>query len=654
MSKIDKIYQELLHKIYHQGFEYEDPNRKGIIRKQIPYYNFEHNFEDGFPIIGLKQTYPKMAFNEMKSFMMGKTNLKDLEDLGVTFWREDAYNYYLKSKHKTQNPYDFENWLIEALKECGSDNDGKITGDLGRIYSHQIRNWNGSIDQLNKVLERLKKEPNSTKNIVAMWNPSDLDNCALSPCFTKDTLVCTSNGYKAIQDIKIGESVLTQEGKYEKVYDTMVHKYKGSLIGLKTKGRRDEILCTPNHEFFVKNKGWVNALFIEENDFLAIPINKEKILSNFKYKKVINQKRTDDLEVNLHNIDIWWVMGYFLGDGWLDLKRKRIFFSISDKESDLVIPNLKKIFNALTKSSVSGRSAKYSCNDIGIFELFKNFGHGAFNKTIPYFIVNAPKEYIEVFLNGFRMADGTKTKERLEIGTVSHSLAYGVQLLLSKIGKASTVTYGTPPKYRKIMGRHVVQREKYYSVNEVINLSNNQIVEDNYIWQRVYEKHSYKEMNADVYNLSVQNSPTYSVYNLTTHNCHRDFEFIVENLKSGEKGLRVKWAQSSCDLFLGIPINVMYYSFVCYVFAHYLGMKPLGIIGNLSNVHLYDNSLSAVEKILEFNPNDLEPIEIETNFVKEWKDLDDYLRQLDYKQNIKINNYKHLGRFNVPMLSYSN
>ena len=96
MSRIDKTYQELLHKIYYKGFEYEDPNRKGVTRKQIPYYNFEHDFEDGFPIIGLKQTYPKMAFNEMKAFMMGKTNLKDLEDLGVTFWRDDAYNYCKK------------------------------------------------------------------------------------------------------------------------------------------------------------------------------------------------------------------------------------------------------------------------------------------------------------------------------------------------------------------------------------------------------------------------------------------------------------------------------------------------------------------------------------------------------------------------------
>ena len=346
MSFIDKKYQELLHKIYYKGFEYEDPNRKGVIRKQISYYNFEHDFEEGFPIIGLKQTYPKMAFNEMKAFMMGKTNLKDLEDLGVTFWREDAYNYY----KRYNGNLNFEYFLDQVL---GTDEYGKNfgqsknIGSLGRIYSHQIRNWNESIDQLNKVLERLNKEPNSTKSIVTMWNPSDLDDCALSPCHTRFSFIVENLTFK----------------------------------------EREKLMRQSHHVFLRKGE------VLTDEDF--------------------------------NNVEI--------------------------------------------------------------------------------------------------------------------------------------------PKY----------------------------------------------------------------------------------------GLRVQWNQDSVDSFLGLPINILYYSFVCYVFAHYLGMKPLGIIGNLSNVHLYDNSFSAVEEILKFNPDDLEPIKIETNFTKEWYNIDDYLRQLDFAENIKIKDYKHLGRFDVKMLSYS-
>lgn len=368
MSSIDTKYQELLHKIYHKGFEYEDPNRKGTKRKQIPYYNFEHSFEDGFPIIGLKQTYPKMAFNEMKVFMMGRTNLKDLEDLGVTFWRDDAYNYYLRKckEQDLERHLSFElflNYILnsKSVNELEIDSyknsiveyplipKDYILGDLGKIYSHQIRNWNGIINQLNEVLERLKKEPISTKNIVTMWNPSDLNDCALSPC------------------------------------------------------HRD-------FEFIIEPLNWKerNKIYEESGNWMMI-----------------------------------------------------------DEE------NIEKAYNDW-------------------FDMMK------------------------------------------------------------------------VPKY----------------------------------------------------------------------------------------GLKIKWTQSSCDLFLGIPINIQFYSFVCYVFAHYLNMKPLGIIGNFSNVHLYDNSFSAVKKLLEFDPKELEPIKIETNLPKEWNSLDNYLEQLDFK-SIKIKDYKHLGRFDVKMLPYN-
>jgi thymidylate synthase len=143
MGKIDEKYQGLVRKVYHTGFEYEDPNRKGIIRKQIPYYTFEHSFADGFPIIGLKQSYPKMAFNEMKAFMMGKTNLKDLEELGVTFWRKDAYNYYIKKckEHNDEPWIDFDTFL-KLIKDDSQKGHPYFLdyelGDLGKIYSHQI------------------------------------------------------------------------------------------------------------------------------------------------------------------------------------------------------------------------------------------------------------------------------------------------------------------------------------------------------------------------------------------------------------------------------------------------------------------------------------------------------------------------------------
>tara|TARA_R110000796_G_scaffold236214_1_gene355510 strand:- start:86698 stop:86871 length:174 start_codon:yes stop_codon:yes gene_type:complete len=57
MAKIDKTYHNLLNKIKDEGFKYEDPNRKGVFRYQIPSYQLVHNFDDGFPAITTKKLY---------------------------------------------------------------------------------------------------------------------------------------------------------------------------------------------------------------------------------------------------------------------------------------------------------------------------------------------------------------------------------------------------------------------------------------------------------------------------------------------------------------------------------------------------------------------------------------------------------------------
>lgn len=72
MARIDKSYHQLLNKIIANGFKYEDPNRKGINRIQIPTFSFEHNFKDGFPAITTKQLYWKGVVGELLWFLRGE------------------------------------------------------------------------------------------------------------------------------------------------------------------------------------------------------------------------------------------------------------------------------------------------------------------------------------------------------------------------------------------------------------------------------------------------------------------------------------------------------------------------------------------------------------------------------------------------------
>ena len=168
MSKIDESYHKLLQHILDNGFKYEDPNRKGIYRYQVPSYTIKHDFTDGFPAITTKKLYWKGAVGELLTFLKSSTELKDLKANGVNFWDKDAYNYYLK-----RTGYPKNDKSLNSFKE-GINVFNNIAGDLGKIYPYQMRSFGeNNIDQLNDLINGLKTNPMGTKKTVTMWNPSD-------------------------------------------------------------------------------------------------------------------------------------------------------------------------------------------------------------------------------------------------------------------------------------------------------------------------------------------------------------------------------------------------------------------------------------------------------------------------------------------------
>ena len=159
MAKIDCTYNDLLVKILNEGFKYEDVNRKGVHRLQIPTYTFKHDFKNGFPAITTKKLYWKGVVGELIWFLRGDTNIKYLKDNKINIWDKDAANF---------------------------SNDG----DLGRVYGAQWRNWSdtyaelgeGVVDQISNLIKGLKENPMGTRHIVTAWNPAELNDMALPPC----------------------------------------------------------------------------------------------------------------------------------------------------------------------------------------------------------------------------------------------------------------------------------------------------------------------------------------------------------------------------------------------------------------------------------------------------------------------------------------
>ena len=110
------------------------------------------DLRENFPLLTTKKLHIKSIIYELLWFLRGDTNVRYLNEHGVTIWDE---------------------WADEA-------------GDLGRVYGAQWRDWRGEngvrVDQINNVLAQIKSNPQSRRLIVSAWNPAEIDKMALPPC----------------------------------------------------------------------------------------------------------------------------------------------------------------------------------------------------------------------------------------------------------------------------------------------------------------------------------------------------------------------------------------------------------------------------------------------------------------------------------------
>lgn len=187
----DESYIELLEHIMKNGAVKTD--RTGTGTKSVLGYQMRFNLNDGFPLLTTKKVPIKAIIHELLWFMRGDTNLKYLADNNVHIWDEWPYKAYLIKNNIAVPATGSDEWntgikeFIEKIKT--DENFTKEYGNLGPIYGYQWRSWpapNGRhIDQLQNVIEQIKKTPDSRRLIVSAWNVADIDEMAkagLPPC----------------------------------------------------------------------------------------------------------------------------------------------------------------------------------------------------------------------------------------------------------------------------------------------------------------------------------------------------------------------------------------------------------------------------------------------------------------------------------------
>ena len=143
-------YLQLLQHILDNGVSKTDRTGTGTI--SCFGYQMRFNLQEGFPLVTTKKLHVKSIIYELLWFLKGDTNIKYLNEHGVSIWNE---------------------WANE-------------NGDLGPVYGKQWRSWSGAngetIDQIADVIHQLKKNPDSRRMIVSAWNVAELPQMALMPC----------------------------------------------------------------------------------------------------------------------------------------------------------------------------------------------------------------------------------------------------------------------------------------------------------------------------------------------------------------------------------------------------------------------------------------------------------------------------------------
>lgn len=143
-------YLDLLSHVLRDGVDRDD--RTGTGTRAVFGYQTRYDLQAGFPLLTTKKLHARSIIHELLWFLAGDTNIRYLNEHGVTIWDE---------------------WADEK-------------GELGPVYGAQWRSWPAPdgrhIDQIAGVLESLRDNPYSRRHIVTAWNPAEVDRMALPPC----------------------------------------------------------------------------------------------------------------------------------------------------------------------------------------------------------------------------------------------------------------------------------------------------------------------------------------------------------------------------------------------------------------------------------------------------------------------------------------
>lgn len=392
-------------------------------------------------------------------------------------------------------------------------------------------------------------------------------------CFVAGARVVTDHGEKNIEDIKVGDKVLTHKGRYRSVQKRMKRKYEGRVFSIKYYGDSGaELRVTEEHPLLICKRErkeyrndkftpqWLTASQVRVGDYLVYPIHKKEIereiieneavetipLIDSKMPFIYSYKQNVNLLIPFGNgihvtqksfelsldPDFYRLVGYYLAEGHVDKDHYLTFtFNIKEKEFlDDVKELLRRYFG---KDVIEGKIRNSGqtltlCSTLAARFFRREFGATNKTKHISRWMLESPREHLGELIKGMWRGDGSYDKKGnlFRYSSVTRSLTCGFRDALLKLGIVASINSQKRVSPKQAMNNVIVSRTANALFGRIVgkNVPNGRregspfYLDENYIYLPI-KSIKVEESNTDVYNFSVEEDESYVAEGVVSHNC---------------------------------------------------------------------------------------------------------------------------------------
>lgn len=340
-----------------------------------------------------------------------------------------------------------------------------------------------------------------------------------APCFAAGTMVLSRQGFVPIESLRIGDLVLTHTGAWRPVTSVMCHS-SDKLRKIKGAGVL-ETITTDDHPYYtrVRTSKWDSAKQANRRVFANPSWTKAQYIS--KESGHFAGQVLPPVAENSHSVAWWWVVGRYLADGWLSVRKDRptgkVVICCAKYEVEVLGSRLRAA--GIHAVKVEERTVfKFQISKKVLYDFLEPFGKLAHGKTLPGWCLELPKDKAAALFDGWASGDGWRNDahKQVSVTTVSKSLALGMALLAQRgFGIVAGVYFAEMPPTCTIENRICNQRGQY--TVRVCDVNRSSFIEGDYGWKLIRQSESCG--TGEVFNISVAEDESYVANGAIVHNC---------------------------------------------------------------------------------------------------------------------------------------